>query len=56
MINPEKDLAERARKWFSSQEGKESLKKAVDRAVHNAEIIKKRRQLTPEILKKQFTI
>jgi hypothetical protein len=56
MINTEKNLAERAKKWFSSQEGKESLKKAVDRALQNAEIIKKRRQLTPEILKKQFTI
>lgn len=56
MADKEKGLAERAREWFSSTEGQESLKKAIERAKENSEKFKRCRQISWEILNTPFTI
>jgi hypothetical protein len=56
MTDKEKRLSEKAKKWFSSKEGAESLNKSVEKAVENNRKFKMRRQISPEILKKPITI
>jgi hypothetical protein len=56
MAEREKDTAEKAREWFTSKEGMESLRRSVERAMKNTEEFKKCRQISPEILRRPFTI
>jgi len=56
MTDNEKRLAEKAKKWFSSKEEAESLKKSVEKALENNKKLKMRRYISQEILKKPITI
>ncbi|MCU0288477.1 MAG: hypothetical protein MUF15_19040 [Acidobacteria bacterium] len=56
MTDKEKLLAEKARKWYSSKEGRESLRKSIEKALENSEKFKMRRHIRPEILNKSITI
>lgn len=56
MTDKEKDLAEKAKQWYSSKDGQESLKKSVEKALENSKRYKMRRNIRPEILSKQITI
>jgi hypothetical protein len=56
MTDNEKRLAEKAKKWFSSEEGAKSLKKSIEKALENNKKLKMRRYISQEILKKQITI
>jgi hypothetical protein len=56
MADKKKDVGEKAREWFTSKEGKESLKKSVEKAIANIERFKRSRQINPELLRKPFTI
>jgi len=56
MTEKEKRFAEKAKAWYSSKEGQESLKKAVEKAMENNKKFKMRRQIDPETLRRPFTI
>lgn len=56
MVDTEKRLAEKAKKWFSSKEGQDSLKKSIEKALENNEKFRKHRHISPEILRKPITI
>ncbi|HLP59942.1 MAG TPA: hypothetical protein VK186_13965 [Candidatus Deferrimicrobium sp.] len=56
MTDKEKDLAEKAKKWYSSNEGRESLRKSVEKALEISKEFKKRRYISPDILNKPITI
>lgn len=56
MTDNEKRLAEKAKKWYSSKEGAESLKKSVEKALENNKKLKMRRYISQEILKNPITI
>jgi len=56
MTDNEKRLFEKAKKWFGSKEGAESLTKSVEKALENNKKLKMRRHISQEILKKPITI
>jgi hypothetical protein len=56
MTDKEKRYAEKAKAWYSSKKGQDSLKKSVEKASENNRKHKMRRQIDPEVLRKPFTI
>ncbi len=56
MTDKEKRLAKKAKEWYSSKEGRESLKKSVEKALESSKRYKMRRHIKPEILSKPITI
>jgi hypothetical protein len=56
MTDKEKQFAEKVKAWYSSKEGKESLRKSVGKALAENKKFKMRRQINPEVLRKPFTI
>jgi len=56
MTDEEKRFAEKVKTWYSSKEGRESLRKSVEEALAENKKFKMRRQIAPEVLRKPFTI
>lgn len=56
MTEKEKQLDDKAKAWFGSKEGAESLKKSLTKAMENSKRFKMCRQIRPEVLRRPFTI
>lgn len=56
MTDKEKRFAEKVKAWYSSDEGRKSLRESVEKALETNRRLKMRRQINPEVLRKPFTI
>ena len=56
MTENEKRLSEKAKKWFGSKEGADSLKKSIEKALENNRKLRTRRHISQEVLKNPITI
>jgi len=56
MAEKEKNLSQKAREWCAGKEGAESLRKSIEKAIKDNEKFKMCRQISPEILRRPFTI